>query len=173
MKRKHRVLIDTAGRMAARIGLVNISQYDLCREAGVPEGSFKHVTGKSFGEFITELYKSGVPVEARDVTKTRVNPELRRALILSLALEHAERVGWNTITRGGVAIAANVSAGTVTHYFGTIDGLRDAVLCEAITRGRPRVVAQALSVSHPRALRAPRELIERAAAIISTGEARV
>ena len=41
--------------MANANGLINLTRFDLCERAEIPEGSFPHVMGCTFTEFVTEL----------------------------------------------------------------------------------------------------------------------
>jgi len=98
-----------------------------------------------------------------------MNPErTRKTLILSAALQLAERGGFANMTREAIAARANVSTGLVSQHFGTMKELRRAVIGEAIRCANLDVVAQALAAGHPRAQSAPEEL-RRAAALSLVG----
>lgn len=84
--------------------------------------------------------------------------------ILDAALELAKGLGFEWITRDQVATAAGVSPATINNVFGTVSGMKRAVLREAIAREVVEIVAQGLAVRHPIALAAPTELKERAVA---------
>lgn len=72
--------------------------------------------------------------------------------ILDAALELAQEQRYDTISRGDVAGRATVATGSVSYYFSDMDGLRDAVVAEAIAQGCWQVVAQALVDRHPLAV---------------------
>jgi AcrR family transcriptional regulator len=142
---------------------------DVCRSARVPEGSFQHVTGQTFAEFIAELQADGYTGPVVEIDKIRVAPALRRESIIDAALRVADRAGWQSITRDAVATEASVSPALVSHLFGTVDLLRDAVMAAAAERGVLNIVAEGLSIGHPVALRAGAEV--RAAAATYVAEA--
>lgn len=83
--------------------------------------------------------------------------------ILDAGLAVAERDGWWTITRDGVAREAGVGHGSVNLAFGTVDALRDAVMAYAVRLAVLPVIAQGLAAGHQAARDAPDEL-RRAAA---------
>ena len=41
--------------LARTDGLINLTRVGLCAAAGIPDGSFRHVTGQTFNEFIDSL----------------------------------------------------------------------------------------------------------------------
>lgn len=81
--------------------------------------------------------------------RTRKAPAARREEILAAALVLAESVGYRTMTRAQVAESAGVCRSLVRHYFGSLEGLRGAVLQAAIDRGSLRVVGQAVALGDP------------------------
>lgn len=82
----------------------------------------------------------------------RVAPAERCAEILGEGYSQAVEHGLHTVTRASVAKAIGVSDGLVSRYFGTIAGLRDAVLARAVVDRQLEVVADAIklqmSVAH-------------------------
>lgn len=64
--------------------------------------------------------------------------------ILDTAYKMAQRDGFTTITRDGVAAEAGVAMGTVNTYFGVMDALRDEVVRRAIDDKDLAILAQAL-----------------------------
>ena len=46
---------QTAIDMVEEAGLINLSRSALCARAGIPDGSFPHVMGCNFSEFVEEL----------------------------------------------------------------------------------------------------------------------
>lgn len=72
--------------------------------------------------------------------RTRRSPEAARELLLSAAESLVAERGPDAVTLRDVAEAAGVTAGLVTHYFGTYAGLVRAVLRrqDALTRERIR-----------------------------------
>lgn len=86
--------------------------------------------------------------------------------ILDAAVELAKGIGYQWITRDQVAEAADVSAGTVNNAFGSMVGLKRAVLRHAVENGIVVIVAQGLADSHEIARGAPADLKARAAALM-------
>lgn len=91
--------------------------------------------------------------------------ENRNRAVLDAALRLAGQRGYRNITRQQVADEAQVAVGSVNNAFGTMDGLRDAVMAAAVERSLPAIVAQGLADRHPAALNASAEL--RGAALAS------
>ena len=106
--------------MVTGAGLINLSRRELCERAGIPDGSFPHIMGCNFAEFVEELKLEDIQEISHSVSKTRANPELRKEHILSVAVTMAETDGYSKITRDKIAEAAGVSMGLVTRYFGTM-----------------------------------------------------
>lgn len=107
--------------------------------------------------------------------------ENRNRAVLDAAVALAERFGMAAVTRPRVSAESGLSTGTVSNAFGSMDGLRDAVMAAAVdfcTRQirleaigendadafarRVTVVAQGLAERHPAAVNAPAELKQRA-----------
>lgn len=91
--------------------------------------------------------------------------ENRNRAVLDAAVKLAASRGYRNITRQQVADEAQVAVGSVNNAFGTMDGLRDAVMAAAVERSLPAIVAQGLADRHPAALGASAEL--RGAALAS------
>jgi len=113
--------------MAQEKGLENLSRSTVCARAGIPPGSFAHVTGMSFKALIRKLADAGHGKPNAEVTRRRIDPKLRRASIVSAAVRVAERVGLDAVTRDAVAEEAGVKAVTVSKYFNTMPQLKRAV----------------------------------------------
>ncbi|MGJ0509088.1 MAG: TetR/AcrR family transcriptional regulator [Methylocystis sp.] len=88
----------------------------------------------------------------------RLGPDVRRGELLDIALDMAESLGLEQIRRDDIAKKAGVANGLVTHYFSTMTQLKRAVVRAAIERKILPVIAQALALKHPEALKAPDEL---------------
>lgn len=91
--------------------------------------------------------------------------ENRNRAVLDAAVKLAASRGYRNITRQQVADEAQVAVGSVNNAYGTMDGLRDAVMAAAVERSLPEIVAQGLIDRHPAALNASAEL--RGAALAS------
>jgi len=98
----------------------------------------------------------------RTRTRTRKDPEDRKAQIIDAALIVAKEVGYEKVTRDRVAAQANVSTGCISLHFSPIDLLKNAVMKHAVKREVVEVVAQGLANRHPAAMKAPQKLKERA-----------
>lgn len=91
----------------------------------------------------------------------------RNRSVLDAALAMAVRVGYRTMTRQDVAALAGVAVGSVNNAYGTMDGLRDAVMQAAVDHGVASVVAQGLADKHPIACGAPQPLKDAALASLA------
>ncbi len=143
-----------AKRLVRRDGLINLTREKLAEAAGIPDGSFPHVAGISFTKLVEEL-RADVELMASQPaiqqSPARTNPELRYTHILGLAVELARHTGYNHLTRATVAGVAGVSEALVSHYFGSMDELKAAVMAEAVKRGVVEIVAQGLAAGNPAA----------------------
>jgi AcrR family transcriptional regulator len=83
--------------------------------------------------------------------------------IISAALQLAEADHYNFITRDAVAAAAGVSPATINNVYGTMVGLKRAVLAAAVERRVVSVVAQGLGDRHAIVMDAPEDLRHEAA----------
>lgn len=164
MKREH--VKQTALTMVEEAGLINLSRSALCARAGIPDGSFPHVMGCNFSEFVEEL-RGLRPDPAHVVTKNRANPALRKDQILSVAVTQAKEVGYTKITRDGVAEGAGVSMGLVTRYFGTMKQLKRDIIRYAIRNDIAEIIAQGLANGDDHARKAPAELKAKAATLLA------
>jgi DNA-binding transcriptional regulator YbjK len=158
---------QTAIAMVQQAGLINLSRRDLCDRAGIPDGSFPHVMGCNFADFVNELKAEGHDGATYPVSKSRANPGLRKDQILNVAIGLAKEQGYHKITRDGVADAAGVSMGLVTRYFGTMKQLKKAVMRAAVKQAIPEIVAQGLANGDDHAKKAPAELKAQAATLLA------
>lgn len=93
--------------------------------------------------------------------------ENRNRAVLDAALKLAATRGYRNLTRQQVADEAQVAVGSVNNAFGTMDGLRDAVMAAAVDRSLAAIIAQGLADRHPAAIAAPAQLRESAAASLA------
>ena len=156
---------QTAIDMVKEAGLINLSRSGLCERAGMPDGSFPHVMGMNFSEFIKEL----APYDrlVYPVNKSRTDPKLRREQILNVAVSMAKRGGYHKITRDAIAENAGVSMGLVSRYFGTMTKLRRAIMRAAIVQEIPEIIAQGLANGDNHAKKAPEKLKAKAVTLIT------
>lgn len=137
-----------------RYGAANVSAEDVCREAGVPVGSFQHITGRSWTRYMLELLNAGNYGPPKPLTKSRTDPLVMAAHLVTVALDQAATVGYKHLTRGAVAKAAGVHPATVYRVFPTTEHMDRAVMQAARDRNVPRVLAQGLAHGDPIATRA-------------------
>lgn len=94
--------------------------------------------------------------------RTRLDPGVRKAQLLEVALELAETVGYQRITREIIAFKAGVTPGRVSQCFNTMTKLKREVMRTAIARGNIIIVAQGLGDRDKQALKAPDALKRKA-----------
>lgn len=102
--------------------------------------------------------------EMNDTPSKRLDPKVRKAEILAVAVQRASLLGLAGLRRDDVAQAAGVANGLVTRYFNTMTQLRRAVVRAAIHSENLPLIAQALANRDPDAMKAPEELRKRALA---------
>lgn len=161
MKQREQVK-EVAVCMVKGEGLINLSRRELCERAGIPDGSFPHIMGCNFSDFVEELKLENIQEIAHSVSKTRANPELRKDHILNIAVTMAKVSGYNKITRDKIAESAGVSMGLVTRYFGTMVQLRRDIVRMAVRNEILEVVAQAVISNDPHVKKIDADLKERA-----------
>ena len=83
--------------------------------------------------------------------------------ILAVALNLAEKIGYQCVTRDGIAAAAGVSGGHVSGLFGTMKQIRRRVMRAAITQDRYRIIAQGLAVKDPQCGKLSEDVVKKAA----------
>lgn len=137
--------LEVGRKLAAEIGLANVSRSNLCEAMGIPNGSLKNVVGCQFTEFFEELKTVvGDSPGNFSVTKTRADPELRKDSILNSAMTLAAEIGYNRLTRAKVAEAAGVSESLVSKNFGTMEQLKNDIVRRAIKTENLKIIAQGL-----------------------------
>lgn len=82
----------------------------------------------------------------------------RQAELVAAALDMALAMGYQRVTRDAVAALCNVSAGTVSRYFGSAGNMRSTIMREAVIRELVPIVAQGLAANDPQACGAPQAL---------------
>ncbi len=100
---------------------------------------------------------------------SKVKTEDRRKRILDAAITLAKTKGLKSITRDGVANAAEMSYGSINLAFGTIDSLREELMKEAIQRGVLEIVAEGLGNKDPVAMCAPSRIKQQAITFMLAG----
>lgn len=165
MKREQ--IKEVAVCMITENGLINLSRRDLCNRAGIPDGSFPHVMGCNFVEFVEELKEDGIEEGNHAVIKSRANPKLRKAHILRVAVEMSKKDGYHKITRDNIARQAGVSMGLITRYFNTMVQLRRCIIRYAIANEIVVIIAQGLADGDVHARKAPPELKAEAVSLLA------
>ena len=89
-----------------------------------------------------------------------------RETLLDAALRLAEEHGYYHVTREQIADATGSSPGNISRIFGTMPELKRAIVSAAIVRENLPILAQALVMKHPKAMRAPEALRRAAVATI-------
>lgn len=84
--------------------------------------------------------------------------QTRNHSVLEAALALATERGFRKFSRSDVAKRAGVADGSVNNAYGTMDGLHDAVMEQAVQRGLLGIVATGLALQHPVACAAPPDL---------------
>ncbi len=136
---------EIARKLIEKNGLINLTRYELARAAGILPGSFSHFVGCSFTELVDELAKDTSLSEYDGmIIKPRVNPALRKSHILKCAMVLAAAHGYNSLTRAMIAEEAGVSEALVSHYFGTMDQIRDAIMHEAVKENISEIILQGM-----------------------------
>lgn len=160
-------ITQIAIEMVKESGLINLSRRELCERAGIPDGSFPHVVGCTFSEFVESLKTLTDNIIIHPVVKSRVDPKLRKEQILNTALDLAKKHGYHKITREAVAYHAKVSEGLISRYFNTMVQLRRALMRAAIHREIPEIIAQGIANNDDHVKKAPTELRNKALELIA------
>ncbi len=148
--------------LVRRIGLINLSRRELCKAAGIADGSFMSIMDCTFTEFIDELRAENINQCLVAVNKRRVAPSLRKEQLLKVAVAEAIDKGYNSVTRDAVAEIAGVSFGLITKYFGTMTQLKNDIIRYAIKNEVLEIVAQGIANQDHRVKKIPAELRKKA-----------
>lgn len=98
---------------------------------------------------------------------SRLNPEVRKAQLIDVALRLAVKGGLANVRRDHIAEAAGVSQGLVTHSLGTMIEMRRAIMRQAVAREILPIVAEGIVCKDKVALKAPAALKARALASLA------
>lgn len=102
-----------------------------------------------------------------DSPSKRLDPKVRKHEILLVAVRMAETDGLATLRRDEIAKTADIANGLVTRYFNTMGQLRRAVVRYAVHHENLPILAQALAIRDPEALKAPEDLKKKAVASLN------
>lgn len=155
-----------AREMVKRDGLINLSRSAISEAAGIPDGSFPHYLGCSFAELVKEFQNDPKLMREQPankiVNKSRVSPSLRKEQLLLVAVDLAKRDGYANVTRAAISELAGVSEALVSHYFGGMNDMKEAIMREAVDHGVIEIVAQGLGAGDPLARLAPESVKQEA-----------
>lgn len=101
----------------------------------------------------------------------RFKPEVRKELVLTAALDLAEKTHYLKLTRDGIAKAAGVTGSAIQYHFKTMSQLRGDIMRAAIKQERLIIIAQGLTSDDDRAIKVPDELFRRALAAVAAAGA--
>lgn len=90
---------------------------------------------------------------------------MSKEYILEVAYTMAQRDGFGTLTRDGVAAEAGVAMGSVNHHWVKMSALREAVMQRAVEEKNLELIGQGMALGDSVAKSAPLEL--RQAALIT------
>lgn len=70
---------------------------------------------------------------------------IKKIKILEVAIELARELSYQKITREAIAERLNISTALITYYFGTVEGLKDAVMKKAVDDELLDIICQGLA----------------------------
>ncbi len=92
----------------------------------------------------------------------RRKPAVRKLEILNAALDVAEHVGYQNVTRDQIGAKLGLSGTAIQYHFHTAPKLRRAMMRHAITTERLAVIRQGIAAADPQTAKLPAELCARA-----------
>ena len=115
--------------ITAEKGLLNLTRAEVCRRAGIPDGSFQLKAGRPFGQFVEELAQEW-PVQptALVIERNRVPRDLLRVAVIQAFNKLAEDRPVLEIKRSEVAEFLGINARTINRVFRNMEGLRAEAL---------------------------------------------
>ena len=165
---KHELLIK--GHALALVhGLGHLTSATMCEATGFYRFSVSNHYGNiaAFREAVKAYgVANGTMKDDLAVRCPRLSPAERKNEILTEAYKQAETGGLHTITRASVANALGISDGLISRYFGTVLGLRDAVLAKAVTTSQTDIIADAIELGMS-THHVPPPLVEKAQQILA------
>jgi AcrR family transcriptional regulator len=91
----------------------------------------------------------------------KIGKKERMAQIINVALIHAEKIGYQSLSRKIVADLAGVTPSLIHYHFKSMGKFKKLLMKGAVTREILPIIAQGLSARDPIALKAPDELKKR------------
>lgn len=137
---------SSAVKLAKQIGIINLSRQEVCDLAGVKDGSFPAIMECTFADLLHDIQKE-VPlfIESVGITKKRIDPTIRRDLILHRVLDMSEEHGYRQVTRPMIADRLGISERLITHHFGTMKQFQRDLVRAALQARRLKVIGQAIA----------------------------
>ena len=158
-----------AVKLANKLGLVQLTKERLCFECGIPTGSFNHLMGCSFTEFVLRLYNSGKCKLGSPIGKARVNAELMRHCILEVAVKLSIQKNYKLVTRREIAEALDISPSLISLYFGDMQELKNEIVQYAIDNKELIIIAQIVLFKDPRMSSIPKTIRNEALQVVMNG----
>jgi len=160
---RKKTLTTIAYNMAEEIGAINITRAELCKRAGVPDGSWHYIMGESFDDFIDKVMETATVVKpGAKVDRKTAKGYARREQLLAVGLQLAEEIGYDKVNRDQIGERAKISGTIVNHYFKNLDHLKAAIMLRAVAVENLPIIAQGIVNKHEAALSAPRSLRRKA-----------
>lgn len=151
---KKQEVAEIAKQIVNEVGLINLTRAELCKRAGINEGSFDYLMDCTFNDFVDELRPQLPPSKGHKLSKGRArNADIRKDNIIAVALEMAEQTNYLQLQRNAIADRVGVSNSLINRHF-TMTQLRSAVMRRAVQTENLSVIAQGLANKHPQALKA-------------------
>lgn len=89
-----------------------------------------------------------------------------KEILLKIAIDLAERIGYDNITKIEIARIAQVHHSLINRYFGTVEFLKNLVIQAATEEENLQIIAQGLSINDQRFVKIPDKLKIKAAKYI-------
>lgn len=142
------IIYNAARAIAQREGYLRVTRPALAEESGLNFYAIKNHCRIS--ELHKALKEDGFPPGEPHRNDPQQGEDTKRR-ILQAAVKLAELDGYQWLTRKAVADQAGLaqSASLVSHYFGSMVGLKRAVLRHAVEHRLLPIVAQGLADQHP------------------------
>ena len=148
-------LKSAALQLSREVGSHNLTREMVCERAGIAEGSFSYLAKMPFGEWIKSL---GLPDSPHPITRSRLDPSVRKDKILLKTKELSAQRGYMNVPLENIAKELDVTPQLIKYYFINIDHLRDVLMEEAVKTEDYELIAQGVINRHPIAMNADMEL---------------
>lgn len=158
-------LIRAAQAIAAECGTQNLTRAEVCKRAGVAEGSFNSIAGERFSTFLKRI-EGPRTIPGEGLRRQRLPTEMRHKQILDAALATAKRVGCYDMRAEDVALEASITRPLLYRHFKTAEELRQETMRHAVLCKDVEVIGQGLARKCPIAKSAPGALKKAAVAAL-------